>query len=161
MTSRSITRASICLALLFSMTPARADGVGPLAKLAGSWSGSGTAKFEGGQSEKLECRGHFTIKSGESGMGLALRCASAGAKIDMRSLLAVDNGSVSGTWEERTFNASGNLAGKASSGSLSLVISGGGLAGSMSMTFSQSSQSVHFTTSGTALRSASIRLNRL
>lgn len=149
------------LALPLNSSSGSADNVGPLAKLAGSWSGAGTARFEGGQSEHLNCRGHYTVKAGGSGIGLALRCASASAKIDMRSLLVVQKGRVSGSWEERTFNASGNVSGKASNSSLSLAISGGGLSGSMSMTFSRSSQSVRINASGTSLKGVSINMKRL
>lgn len=132
----------------------------PLAMLVGSWTGSGTARFESGQGERLTCRGHYTVKDGGAGIGLALRCASSSARIDLRSLLNYQGGRVSGSWEERTFNASGGVAGRASSGKMTLVISGGGLAGSMSVSFSGSSQSVSINTSGSSLKAVSISLRR-
>jgi hypothetical protein len=161
---RSVAASAVAFGLLaLPLLPrmAGAEGVGPLSRLAGSWGGSGTARFEGGQSERLNCRGHYTIKAGGSGVGLALRCASASAKIDMRSSLVVQNGRVTGSWEERTFNAMGSVSGKASPGSLSLANSGGGLSGSMSMTFTGSSQSVRITASGTSLKGVSINLRRI
>lgn len=143
-----------------SITASSAQGANPLSKLAGSWSGSGTIRFEGGQSERLTCRGYYTIKDGGAGIGLALRCASSSAKIDLRSLLNYQGGRVSGSWEERTFNATGGVSGRASSGNMNLAISGGGLSGSMSVSFSGSSQAVSINTSGTSLNGVSINLHR-
>lgn len=140
--------------------PASAAGASPFTGMAGSWSGTGTVRFEGGQSEQLRCRGSYTVKNSGAGMGLALRCASASAKIDLRSLLDYHGGRVSGSWEERTFNASGDVSGRASNGHLSLVI-GGGLSGSMSVSFTGSSQSVSIRTSGTGLKGVSISLRRI
>jgi len=130
----------------------------PLAAMAGSWSGAGTVRFEGGKTERLSCRGHYTGRA--QGIGIALRCASASAKIDLRSTLTYRDGGVSGNWEERSFNASGSASGRASSGSLRLAISGGGLSGSMSVSFTSSSQSVSISTSGASLRAVSINLRR-
>ncbi len=143
-----------------SIIASSAQSANPLSKLAGSWSGSGTIRFEGGQSERLTCRGYYTIKAGGAGIGLALRCASSNAKIDLRSLLSYQGGRVSGSWEERTFNAAGGVSGRASSGYMSLAISGGGLSGSMSVSFSDSSQAVSINTSGTSLKGVSISLRR-
>ena len=163
MIRHSFAAALIAVAMLASpasIVASSAQGVNPLSKLAGSWSGSGTVRFEGGQSERLTCRGHYTIKNGGAGIGLALRCASSSAKIDLRSLLNYQGGRVSGSWEERTFNAAGGVSGRASAGSMSLAISGGGLSGSMSVSFSASSQSVNINTSGTGLKGVSISMRR-
>lgn len=135
-----------------------ARDINPLAAMAGSWSGAGTVQFEGGRAERLSCRGHYTGKS--QGVGIALRCASASAKIDLRSTLTYRSGRVFGSWEERTFNASGSASGRASIGSLRLAISGSGLSGSMSVSFGRASQSISVRISGTSLRGVSISLHR-
>ncbi len=144
------------LAAAFS---APAGSANPLSSLAGSWRGSGTVRFEGGQSESLTCRGFYTIKNGGTGIGLALRCASTSAKIELRSLLNYQGGRVSGSWEERTFNSAGNVHGRASNGRLSLAISGG-VSGSMLVMFGGASQSISINTSGTGLKGVSVSLKR-
>lgn len=133
----------------------------PLAKLAGSWKGTGVARFEGGQTERLTCRGYYSAKSGGKDVGLALRCASSAAKIDLRSNLHVSSGNVSGTWEERTFNAAGNLSGNASTNRLKLKIVGNGLSASLSMSFSTSSHSVVIDATGLAFKGVKIEMRRL
>ena len=93
-------------------------------------------------------------------MTLAIRCANPSIKIDLRANLAFSNGSVSGTWEERTYNATGNVTGKASPGKLSLAIEGGGLTGRMSISFSGGSQSVSISTQGTGLKGVNLSLSK-
>lgn len=144
-----------------SVTPTvSAKDVGPFAAFAGSWSGSGQVRFQGGRSERIACRAYYTPRDGGSSMSLALRCASKDNKIDLRSSLAVQSGRVTGSWEERTFNASGSLSGRASGGSMTLAISGGGLSGSMQVSTSGSSQSVSISTSGAGLAGVSISLSK-
>lgn len=158
---RGIPLSMLAASILLASAPQvdAADG-NPLAGLAGSWRGSGNARFEGGKSERLTCQGHYTVKAGGSQLGLALRCASASAKIDLRSALHYAQGRVSGDWEERTFNASGGISGRASQGNLNLAISGGGISGAMAVSFSGSSQSVSINTSGSSFRGVSISLKR-
>lgn len=146
--------------VLAGTTRVEAKTDNPLSALAGSWRGSGSARFEGGKSERLTCQGHYTVKAGGSQLGLALRCASASAKIDLRSALHYAQGRVSGDWEERTFNASGDVSGRASDGNLNLAISGGGISGAIAVSFSGSSQSVSINTAGSSFRGVSISLKR-
>ena len=161
---RRLFATTIAISMLTSVLlgiASAAQAASPLSKLAGSWTGSGTARFEGGQNERLTCRGHYTIRDGGAGIGLALRCASSSAKIELRSLLNYQSGRVSGSWEERTFNAAGTVSGRASSSSMTLAISGSGLAATMSVSFSGSSQAVSINTSGSTLKGVSIRLRRI
>jgi hypothetical protein len=58
--------------------------------------------------------------------------------------LSYAGGKVSGSWEERTYNASGDASGTLTPGNLRLNISGG-VAGSMTVAFSAASQTVSIT----------------
>lgn len=140
--------------------PATARDGNPFSKLAGSWRGAGTARFDGGQRERLTCRGYYTIKNSGNEIAIALRCASAGAKIHLRSQLTFRNGRITGNWEERTFNAVGTASGRATGTSMHLAVNGGGLTGSMTVTFRGSSQSVVIDTSGAGFSGVSINLVR-
>lgn len=138
---------ALCAAVLVTLAavPARAEG--PFASLTGAWNGSGSVKFAGGQSEPIKCKLYYNPKSG-SEVSLALRCASTSAKIEMRANLINTGGAVSGTWEERSYNASGSISGKASSNSINMHIEGGGLSGAMNVNVNGASQSVSITTNG-------------
>jgi hypothetical protein len=132
----------------------------PFAELTGAWNGSGQIRLEGGKTERVTCKAYYTPKDEGAAIGIALRCASTSYSIDLRSNLESVNGRVTGNWEERTFNAAGNVTGRASNGNVSVAISGGGLSGSMSVSFGGTSQQVSITTSGTALKGVSISLQK-
>ena len=132
----------------------------PFSSLDGTWSGSGQIRLEGGKTESIRCRAYYIAKSGGSELSLAIRCASASNKIEMRAALEYSGGNISGTWEERTFNAAGNVTGRASSSRFSLNINGGGFNGSMSVSLGGTRQQVSISTEGVAFKGVSISLAR-
>lgn len=132
----------------------------PFSSLAGTWSGQGKVRLEGGKSEAIRCRAYYTTSQGGSGLGMAIRCASASNKIEMRANLNYDNGAITGHWEERTYNAAGEVKGQATSSRLTLSIAGGGLNGNMSVRLGGASQSVSISTSGSAFQGLDLSLSR-
>jgi hypothetical protein len=131
----------------------------PFHALAGTWNGSGTASFEGGTTESLRCKGYYTNGSGGSNLGLSIRCANASAKVELRANLNYADGQVSGDWEERTYNQSGTVSGKASASKLNLAISGG-INGSMNVSVGSGSHSVSVSTGGPVLKGINISMSR-
>lgn len=128
-------------------------------RLGGSWIGSGHIRLENGQSEAIRCKAYYVPRSGGDAMGLSLRCASASSRIELRAKLSSDDGRVSGTWEERSFNATGSVSGSASGSRLRLLFSGS-ISGSMLVTTAGRSQSISMRTDGTALRGVNVSLRR-
>lgn len=133
---------------------------GPFATLDGNWSGSGQIRLDGGQTERLKCMAYYRQKDGGSSLSIAIRCASQNNKIELRATLSNQSGKLSGSWEERTFNAAGDVTGQATDNRISLAITGGGLSGSMVVSFTPSSQRVSITTQGTGLKGVNITLSR-
>lgn len=146
---------SLCLPL----AGAQAAAENPFPLLAGTWSGSGTAQLEGGKTESLRCKGYYTNGSGGSALGLSIRCANASAKVELRANLSLSNGAVSGNWEERTYNQSGTVSGKASASKLTLKISGG-IEGSMSVSVAAGHHSVVVSSGGSGLKGINISMSR-
>jgi hypothetical protein len=153
----SVLAASMSAAL-FLAAPAAADS--PFKSLVGTWSGSGTARLEGGKSERLSCKGYYS-GSGGTELRLNIICANPSTKVELRSVLKYANGKVSGTWEERNFNQQGSVSGSATDSKLHLAIAGGALSGSLSVSFGGSSQSVSLSTQGSALKGVSITFSRI
>lgn len=117
------------------------------ASLDGAWSGGGTVKLENGKTERLKCKGYYTSKAGGQGLGMAINCGNAGFKINMRAALTSSGSQISGTWEEREFNQTGNVSGKSTATGFSLSFSGA-ISGSMTVSMSGASQSVSISTGG-------------
>lgn len=137
-----LVASAMCLAVA---APAAAGDV-TFASLDGAWGGSGKVRLENGSSEKLKCKGYYNAKSG-SNLGMAINCGNASFKINMRANLTNAGGQISGTWEEREFNQSGNVSGRATPSGFTLKFSGA-ITGSMSVTLTGNSQSVSISTGG-------------
>jgi hypothetical protein len=142
-------------ALVVFAGPARANPT--FAPLLGSWGGSGTYKLQDGTSERLKCDAYYTGTGSQ--LGIAVRCAGQTNKIEMRSKLTANGTSLSGHWEERTYNAEGSVTGTLSDQKLSFSIAGG-VAGSMTITYDQTKQSVTIDTKGIPLKSVTVSLSR-
>ena len=151
---------SILALLLIGMLSAPNGGSAAPGKafdtLLGAWSGVGKINFEGGRHERIKCNAYYT--GGGPELRLAIRCASASYSVRIRSVLRQEGSKLLGTWEERTYNASGNVTGRIAAHRISLSISGGGLSGSMSIGFGASRQSVAISTSGIELKGVKITL---
>jgi hypothetical protein len=163
---RSPARYGARLALFFALATALAisgnatvQADGPFSSLAGTWFGGGQISLKGGNTERLRCRAYYNLKDGGASLGLAILCASTSYKIELRSLLHSDAGRITGSWEERSFNAAGTVTGRATSGSLNLSITGG-VSGSMSVAYGASQQKVSITTEGAGFEGVSISLSR-
>ena len=162
--SGSMARAGgllIALAVLLGVggISSRAYAQGPFQTLAGNWSGGGQIKLDNGKSEALKCRAYYTQKEADN-LGLAIRCASASNKIELRASLNQSGSQVDGNWEERTFNAAGTVRGRVTSGRIHLTISGGTFSGSMNVAITGERHSVSIETNGIGLRAVNISLSR-
>ncbi len=160
-TFTSTLRLAAALALmaifLSAPWPASVAAANPFDVLLGSWGGSGQIVMTDGRKERLKCNAYYT--GGGSQLGMAIRCQSESSNVEIRSKLSQSGGRITGTWEERTFNATGNAVGQASGDRINLQISGG-VSGTMSVSYSGSRQNVAISTQGIALKSVTISLSR-
>lgn len=156
----STRRGTLVLAALLAGTALPANAAdNPFPGLVGNWSGTGEAKLDGDKTETMRCKAYYTSQPG-AGLGLAIRCANASAKIDLRASLTYSSGSVGGSWEERTYNAVGTVAGKAAANKVNLNIVGGGLTASMVVAIAPSSHTVTIVTDAPGLKGVNISLTR-
>ncbi len=142
----------------FLATSAAANG--PFSGLTGTWRGAAEIRLQSGNAETLKCFAYYNPKGAGDELGLAIRCASASNKIELRAQLTAAGGKVSGRWEERTYNAAGDVTGSAHDGRLTLTIDGGAFKGSMSVRTSGTNQTVSIKTEGIALLGVNINLSR-
>jgi hypothetical protein len=157
------------LAWLAVLAPIVAATVGPSTRsaaadagldvLTGSWQGGGTMSFESGTIESISCNGYY---KGAGNLSVVIRCRGSSSNFELRSKLEPNGDKISGSWEERTYNATGAVSGTASAGKLNVQFSGS-LTGSLEMTFSSSSQSVSVSvdTKGAGIKGVRVSLNRM
>lgn len=157
----ALSGAGIAVALvggaLLAAPPARAQVFAPFN---GTWTGNGQIRLDNGATERIKCNAYYTQKDSGAGLGLAIRCASTSYKIELRSQLKAVGNRISGSWEERNFNAAGTATGQATGERFSLTVVGGGMTGSMNVSASGATQSVVITTQGTGLKSVNISLSK-
>jgi hypothetical protein len=127
--------------------------------LLGSWSGQGKVTFKGATTQNIKCKAYNT--SSDSELKLVIRCASASYRIEIRSKLKKQGSSLSGRWEERTYNATGEATGRIGDGSLTLAISGGGFTGQMNVSYDVSTMTVSISAQGIHMQSVRIRFARM
>jgi hypothetical protein len=151
------------LALIYAgttnlLTNAAANDVS-LAALSGTWRGDGTMSFESGQTESISCNGYY---KGVGHLSVVLRCKGPSSNFELRSRLQSDGDKVSGSWEERTYNATGSVSGTTSPGRLNVQFSGT-LIGNLEMSFSPSTQSVSVSvgTKGAGIKDVRVGLTRM
>jgi hypothetical protein len=151
---------AVATAVLSISAVTAATAAGPFESLNGSWSGAGSIKLDDGRTEGLKCKAYYSPRSGGASMGLALRCASASNKIDLRATLNSTGSRIAGSWEERTFNVNGSASGQAAGNAIKLAIDAGVLSGSMNVTTNGKSQTISVRTDGTGLKGVNINLSR-
>ncbi|HEX2842606.1 hypothetical protein [Hyphomicrobium sp.] len=143
--TRSALVSAAILTVAAATSPVRAADA-TFAALEGAWSGSGSVRLENGKSERLKCKGYYNAKAGST-LGMAINCGNASFKINMRANLKNAGGSISGTWEEREFNQTGNVTGKQTENGFQLKFTGA-LSGSMNVSMTGAKQTVSISTGG-------------
>jgi hypothetical protein len=150
--------ALICAGTASLFTDAAANDAS-LDVLSGTWRGDGTMSFESGQTESISCNGYY---KGGGHLSVVIRCKGRSSNFELRSKLQSNGDKVSGSWEERTYNATGNVSGVTSPGRLDVQFSGT-LTGSLEMSFSSSTHSVSVAvgTKGAGIKGVHVSLNRM
>lgn len=155
---RLLSGAVLSTLIVVACGAAAAQGRTVFDGLLGSWSGSGQIRYDDGQSEGTRCTAYYS--GGGERLRLAIRCRRDSTEVEIRGLLSRQGEKLAGTWEERTFNASGEASGRATADRISLSISGGAFSGSMSVAFGGSRQVVAISTQGIRMRSVNVTLGR-
>jgi hypothetical protein len=141
-----------------TLLPATAASAAPaFDALKGGWAGSGTARFAGGETEKLRCTARYA--GGGSNLSLSLKCASSSAQINLTGQLSANGNKVSGSWNESSFGQSGDANGTTSGGSVRLRISGT-QSGFLTLNVTGRSHTVAISTKGSTLQSVNVSLGK-
>lgn len=143
-----------------SLQVASAASPPEFSSMSGFWRGPGRIEFSEGSSEALVCKAYYAASDQAQRLSIVLRCASRSNKIELRAKLAADGQRLTGTWEERTFNASGTATGYAMNGEITLTIDGGGFAATMLVIQDDQQQTVSISAQGVAFTKVSVSLSR-
>lgn len=155
MLGHSTCRAAIAaVSFLF----AQAVPAAAFSDLPGKWTGWGSIQMANGNSERVKCIAEYAVKG--ANVLQNLRCASQSYRIDATAKLNVQNGEVSGDWEEKSYSAVGSIAGKSSGSNFNLSIQGLVFSAAMAVATNGCKQSINITPQGFEIAKISIGLGR-
>jgi hypothetical protein len=129
----------------------------PAGELAGYWSGSGSVVLANGKTERVKC--NVVYKAAETGnLRQTMRCASADYSINSLADLRIKGGQVTGSWEEKTYAAKGDVTGRYSGEAFALTIQGANFSAAMNVTLSSCKQSINIAPQGLEVTRVAIAL---
>ena len=102
--------------------PAEAASKSLFQTLAGRWTGWGWIELASGDRERIKCRISYRLIDSGNKAAQGIRCASTTYNIDATALLWNNNGAITGTWRETTYNAHGHVSGAATEKSASVSL---------------------------------------
>lgn len=142
-----------------SLPPLAADPA-PIADLAGRWSGWGAVTLSSGQSEQVKCVAVYTLANAGASIEQSLRCASPSYRIDASARLDILGETVSGSWEERSHDASGKVAGRLTRSGFELAITGEHFSAAMAVATSTCKQTLQIKPDGVDIARIAVNLEK-
>jgi hypothetical protein len=150
--------AGAALAISAALTTSSAPAAGPIDDMSGYWSGNGSVVLSSGNTERVKCAVTYKISENGTQIKQSMRCASADYNINASADLNVKGQQVSGSWEEKTYSAIGQVTGRYSGTNMVLSIQGANFTASMNVTLSSCKQSISITPQGLDVARISIGL---
>lgn len=151
---------AVAMGLAASAPLATSALANPVAELAGRWSGWGSVKLANGTAEQVKCIATYQVEDGGGGLQQNLRCASPSYKIDAVAKLSLASGQVTGSWEERTYSASGSVSGRMTGSGFNLSIQGANFSAAMAVATSACKQSINIAPNGFDITRIAIGLGK-
>lgn len=144
---RNFRNAAVAATLLLTPGFAHAES-GPFADFAGNWSGSGSITIADSGTERIRCRGTYSVNGDGSTLRQVLRCASDSYKFELTSNVAARGNNLSGSWSEASRNVNGTVEGSISGGQVNALVTANGYAATFFMSARGSRQSVKIDSKG-------------
>jgi hypothetical protein len=132
----------------------------PIEDLSGYWSGSGSVTLSNGRTENVKCAVTYKVSEGGGQVRQSMRCASADYSINALAELQIKGGQVSGSWEEKTYSATGQVSGRYTGSTFVLSIEGANFTAAMNVSVSDCRQSISIAPKGLEVSKISIGLGK-
>ena len=145
---------------MFLCTAAWAAGATPIGEMAGYWTGAGSVTLSSGNTERVKCAVIYKVSDDGSQIRQSIRCASTDYSINATAELRVKGEQVSGSWEEKTYSATGEVTGRYNGESFVLSIQGASFTAAMNVTLSACKQSINIAPKGLDVNRINIGLSK-
>lgn len=111
--------------------PAPVQKDAPFKELPGRWVGEGRLGMKDGKTEKVQCRATYFVNETGNELKQNIRCASAGGKVEVKSVVNAKDGKLSGTWNETVYNVGGDMTGEVTERGFRIAVRSGDLTANM------------------------------
>jgi hypothetical protein len=150
----------IAIAGAFPTSAASAQEAGLFAGLSGSWSGSGTVRWQNGTTERLRCDAAYKLAPSGGTLRQELRCKSDSYRVDLKTTVINQGGAISGTWVETVKSVEGRISGQATPGQIRARAQAPGITVTLSVSTKGDQQSISLRSQGEDSTQVSIVLRR-
>lgn len=154
---RNFYGAAVAASVLLASALAHADG--PFTGYAGNWSGNGTISIADSGTERIRCKGVYTVDSSGNGLHQSIRCASDSYKFELSSDVLAKGNQITGNWSEASRNVNGSIEGSISGGDISALVTTNGYAATFAVSLRGNKQNVNISSKG-ELRGVTMSLAR-
>ncbi|MEW6768603.1 MAG: hypothetical protein AB1342_11295 [Pseudomonadota bacterium] len=144
------------LALLGSGSTAHA---GAFDDYAGIWSGNGTITIADAGTERIRCRGVYTVDAAGNGLHQNIKCASDSYKFELASNVEAAGSKITGSWSEATRNVNGSIDGSISGQDITALVTTNGYAATFNVSTRGSKQNIYIASKG-ELRGVTMSLSK-
>ena len=134
---------------------------GPFGSFSGSWTGGGTVTVKNGGKERLRCKAHYEVSGGGDSLAQNLTCASDSYTFNVVSNVKASGGAISGTWQETSRGANGQIVGKIDPKQISATVEGLGFTAGIAIAARGGKQSVNIRPTGTDITDVSVTLSKV
>lgn len=145
---------------LLITTVVRSASAGPIEEMAGYWTGTGSVTLSSGKAERVKCAVTYKVENGSGQIRQTMRCASADYSINATTELRVKGSQVSGSWEEKTYSAVGQVTGRYTGNAFVLSIQGASFTATLNVTLANCKQTINITPQGLEVNRISIGLSK-
>jgi hypothetical protein len=153
-------RLIVAAGLIAVCATAWAAATGPIGEMAGYWTGNGSVTLSGGNTERVKCAVIYKVSDDGVQIKQSIRCASTDYSINATADLKVKGEQVSGSWEEKTYSATGEVSGRFTGENLVLSIQGANFTASMNVSLSACKQSINISPKGLDVNRINIGLSK-
>ena len=132
---------------------------GPFDDYAGNWSGNGTITIADSGTERIRCRGTYTVDAAGNGLHQNIKCASDSYKFELRSNVEASGSKITGSWSEETRNANGGIDGTISGSEITALVQTNGYAATFNVSTRGGKQNINISSKG-ELRGVTMALSK-
>ncbi|MBI3698960.1 MAG: hypothetical protein HY242_00760 [Afipia sp.] len=126
---------------------------------AGVWSGNGTITIADAGTERIRCRGTYTVDAAGNGLHQNIKCASDSYKFELASNVEAAGSKITGSWSEATRNVNGSIDGTISGQDISALVTTNGYAATFNVSTRGSKQNINIASKG-ELRAVTMSLSK-